>query len=78
MMSATSASLKCQRRRDDQDECLVYVSLRLCVHQDWLLTRLSGLGGLQVRLVGLVSGKVERNTDVSFILDDDTRHIDFI
>ncbi|KAF6991777.1 hypothetical protein CFC21_008826 [Triticum aestivum] len=30
------------------------------------------------RLVGMVSGKAERNTDVSFALDDGTGHIDFI
>ena len=31
-----------------------------------------------VRLVGIVSGKAERNTDVSFTLDDGTGRIDFI
>uniref|UniRef100_A0A0E0K791 Replication protein A C-terminal domain-containing protein n=1 Tax=Oryza punctata TaxID=4537 RepID=A0A0E0K791_ORYPU len=33
---------------------------------------------LSVRLVGLVSGKTERNTDVSFTIDDGTGRLDFI
>lgn len=43
-----------------------------------LYTLLFGLGDLQVSLVGMVSGKAERNTDVSFTLNDDTSHIDFV
>lgn len=33
---------------------------------------------LQIRLVGMVNGKTERNTDVSFTLDDGTGRLDFI
>ncbi|KAG8073016.1 hypothetical protein GUJ93_ZPchr0006g42692 [Zizania palustris] len=39
------------------------------------------VGGVEtanVKLVGLVSGKTERNTDVSFTLDDGTGRLDFI
>ena len=65
-------------RRDSQGECPLYASPRLCVHQDWLLTRLSRLGGLLARLVGMVTGKMERNTYVSFTLDNDIGCINFI
>ena len=64
-------------RRDVQGEWTLYASPRLCVHRDCLLTQLSRLGGLQVRLVGMVTGKMERNTDVSFTLDNDTGCINF-
>ncbi|KAM3223307.1 hypothetical protein ACQJBY_056947 [Aegilops geniculata] len=37
-----------------------------------------GVETTNVRLVGMVSGKAERNTDVSFTLDDGTGRIDFI
>ncbi|KAM3245568.1 hypothetical protein ACQJBY_056726 [Aegilops geniculata] len=37
-----------------------------------------GVETANVRLVGMVSGKAERNTDVSFTLDDGTGRIDFI
>ncbi|TKW42350.2 hypothetical protein SEVIR_1G383300v4 [Setaria viridis] len=33
---------------------------------------------LQIRLVGMVNGKAERTTDVSFTLDDGTGRLDFI
>ena len=32
----------------------------------------------QIRLVGMVNGKVERTTDVTFTLDDGTGRLDFI
>ena len=32
----------------------------------------------QIRLVGMVNGKAERTTDVSFTLDDGTGRLDFI
>ena len=35
-------------------------------------------GFLQIRLVGMVNGKAERTTDVSFTLDDGTGRLDFI
>uniref|UniRef100_A0A0D9VMZ9 C2 domain-containing protein n=1 Tax=Leersia perrieri TaxID=77586 RepID=A0A0D9VMZ9_9ORYZ len=37
-----------------------------------------GVETANVRLVGLVSGKTERNTDVSFTIDDGTGRLDFI
>jgi replication factor A2 len=37
-----------------------------------------GWAWLQIRVVGTVSGKAERATDVSFTLDDGTGRIDFI
>uniref|UniRef100_A0A453K507 OB domain-containing protein n=1 Tax=Aegilops tauschii subsp. strangulata TaxID=200361 RepID=A0A453K507_AEGTS len=65
-------------RQDSQGECPLYTAPRLCVHRDWLLTLLSRLGGLLARLIGMVTGKMERNTDVSFTLDNDTGCINFI
>ncbi|PUZ78380.1 hypothetical protein GQ55_1G448100 [Panicum hallii var. hallii] len=37
-----------------------------------------GVETANIRLVGMVNGKVERNTDVSFTLDDGTGRLDFI
>ncbi|KAF0934558.1 hypothetical protein E2562_025653 [Oryza meyeriana var. granulata] len=37
-----------------------------------------GVETANVKLVGLVSGKTERNTDVSFTIDDGTGRLDFI
>ena len=71
VVTLSSTGEKGGPRRDGQGECPLYASPRLCVHRDWLLTRLSRLGGLQVRLVGMVTGKMERNTDMSFTLDND-------
>ncbi|XP_044347827.1 uncharacterized protein [Triticum aestivum] len=45
--------------------------------EGWPASRRPRLGGLQVRLVGMVTGKMERNTDVSFTLDNDTGCINF-
>jgi replication factor A2 len=60
----------------DSDTLLLLGSL--CVRsRDWLLMWIR-LPGLQIRLVGTVSGKAERATDVSFTLDDGTGRLDFI
>nr|CAB3451578.1 unnamed protein product [Digitaria exilis] len=37
-----------------------------------------GVETANIRLVGMVNGKTERNTDVSFTLDDGTGRLDFI
>jgi replication factor A2 len=45
--------------------------------RDWV-TDMGWVGGVQIRVVGTVSGKAERATDVCFTLDDGTGRIDFI
>ena len=50
----------------------------LFVWFELLHTFLFGLGDLQVSIVGMIGGKPEQNTDVSFILDDGTGRIYFI